>query len=219
MTEQDTARSPRRPRGRLAATLAGAVGLVGVVAIAAGIALSGGDGGEPSAQQRPASPEATTEAGQPVQPVFEPAGQPPGTVQLPQGGTATLVRKELDPTGTLPIPDGVGDATWWGAGLDAPQGATVLAGHVNWKGEIGPFNELWNAAPGGTVSVRDEQGTDFTYRVSEIATVTKEELPGRAAELFGQGGEHRLVLVTCGGRFVGGDEGYTENRIVIAEPL
>ncbi|QGK68781.1 sortase [Allosaccharopolyspora coralli] len=215
MTERNTER-PRR-RGRLAAVLAGAVGLAGAVALVAGIAVSGG--GEPTAQQPPAPLPATTDSGAPVQPVFEPAGQPPGTVQLPQGGTATLVRKELEPTGTLPVPDGVGQATWWGAGLDAPEGATVLAGHVNWKGEIGPFDELWDAAPGGTVSVRDEQGTDFTYRVSEIVTVTKEELPAQAAELFSQGGEHRLVLVTCGGRFVGGDEGYTDNRIVIATPV
>ena len=217
MTEQDTAQPTRRPRGRLAAIVAGVVGLVGVVAIVAGVTLSGG-GGAPDTQQASEQPARSEAGGAPVQPVFKPAGQPPGTIKLPKGGTATLVRKELDPTGTLPIPDGVNDATWWGAGLDAPQGATVLAGHVNWKGEIGPFNELWEAEVGGTVSVRDDSGTDFTYRVSDIVTVSKDELPARAAELFSQGGEHRLVLVTCGGRFVGGDEGYSENRIVIATP-
>jgi hypothetical protein len=44
-------------------------------------------------------------------------------------------------------------------------------------------------------------------------------LPGRAQELFGQDGAHRLVLVTCGGRWVGGHDGYEENRVVIAEPF
>ncbi|MER5390604.1 class F sortase [Saccharopolyspora sp. NPDC002686] len=154
----------------------------------------------------------------PVQPVHVPAGQPPGTIRLPQGGTAELVRKEIDRSGTLPVPDGVDEATWWGAGLDAPKGATVLAGHVNWKGAVGPFAELWDSAPGQPVTVVDDSGEEWRYQVSEVVTVHKDDLPSRAGELFGQGGEHRLVLVTCGGRYVGGDLGYDENRIVIATP-
>lgn len=154
----------------------------------------------------------------PAQPVHVPAGQPPGTVRLPQGGTAELVREEIDRSGTLPVPDGVDEATWWGAGLDAPKGATVLAGHVNWKGSIGPFEELWEAETGQPVTVVDDAGKEWRYQVSEVVTVHKDGLPARARELFGQGGEHRLVLVTCGGRYVGGDLGYDENRIVIATP-
>ncbi|MER7079958.1 class F sortase, partial [Saccharopolyspora kobensis] len=154
----------------------------------------------------------------PAQPVHVPAGQPPGTVRLPQGGTAELVRKEIDRSGTLPVPDGVDEATWWGAGLDAPKGATVLAGHVNWKGAIGPFEELWEARTGQPVTVVDDAGKEWRYQVSEVVTVHKDDLPARARDLFGQGGEHRLVLVTCGGRYVGGDLGYDENRIVIATP-
>lgn len=50
-------------------------------------------------------------------------------------------------------------------------------------------------------------------------TVHKDELPSRAQELFGQDGAHRLVLVTCGGRWVGGSDGCEENRVVIAEPF
>ncbi|MER7010681.1 class F sortase [Saccharopolyspora sp. NPDC000359] len=154
----------------------------------------------------------------PAQPVHVPAGQPPGTVRLPQGGTAELVRAEIDRSGTLPVPDGIDEATWWGAGLDAPKGATVLAGHVNWKGSVGPFEELWRSEPGQPVTVVDDGGKEWRYQVSEVITVDKDDLPARASDLFGQGGEHRLVLVTCGGRYVGGDLGYDENRIVIATP-
>lgn len=154
-----------------------------------------------------------------VLPVQQPKGQPPGTIRLPEGGTATLLRKELDSSGTLPIPNGVGEATWWGAGLDSPKGATVLAGHVNWKGAVGPFAELWNSEQQQTVTVVDDSGRPWQYRISEVLTVGKDDLPKRAADLFGQGGEHRLVLVTCGGRYVGGDTGYNENRIVVATPV
>ncbi|MFI0463420.1 class F sortase [Saccharopolyspora sp. 5N102] len=209
-------------RSLFALVAAGVIGLVAAVVLIAG-GLFGGD--QPAALTVPVAPaEPTPHAAAvapqalPAQPVHVPAGQPPGTIRLPQGGTAELVRKEIDRSGTLPVPDGVGEATWWGAGLDAPKGATVLAGHVNWKGTVGPFAELWESQTGQPVTVVDDAGREYRYRVSEVVTVDKDELPGRARELFGQGGAHRLVLVTCGGRYVGGDLGYDENRIVVATP-
>jgi LPXTG-site transpeptidase (sortase) family protein len=165
----------------------------------------------------PPKPAPRTSTAPPPEPPAEPVGQAPGTVRLTRGGTATLVRKEVI-DGVLPVPDGVREATWWGAGLDADAGATVLAGHVNWRGTTGPFAELWDARRGDTVTVVDRAGRTFEYRVSEIVTLDKEELPARAGELFGQSGDHRLVLVTCGGRWIGGPEGYADNRIVIARP-
>lgn len=193
-----------------------------VVAVAAAVLLRSTD---PVAAPAPAAPGPARPAPAPVRaaelppkPAPAPAGQPPGTVRLPRGGTAELVRKEVDRSGTLPIPDGVGEATWWGAGLDAPAGATVLAGHVNWKGSTGPFAELWNAARDQQVTVNGDDGGQHRYRISQVLTLTKEQLPARASELFGQGGAHRLVLVTCGGGYVGGGVGYAENRIVIATP-
>jgi hypothetical protein len=167
---------------------------------------------EPPPVTKPAPPEPSAA---PVEPV-EPVGQRPGTVRLAKGGTATLVRQELGPDATLPIPNGVREATWWGAGLDATTGATVLAGHVDWKGQTGPFAELWNARDGDPVSVVDAAGRNWTYRVSRVETVAKGDLPARAEEFFGQSGGHRLVLVTCGGRWVGGANGYESNRVVIA---
>ena len=166
---------------------------------------------EPSAKAQP--PPATKPAPPPP-----PQAQAPGTVRLAQGGTATLIRKDVV-GGVLPVPDGVREATWWGAPFDGTQGATVLAGHVNWKGATGPFAELWEARLGDRVTVVGVDGATFRYRVSQLVTVHKDELPGRAQELFGQDGAHRLVLVTCGGRWVGGHDGYEENRVVIAEPI
>ncbi len=151
-------------------------------------------------------------------PAAKPAGQRPGTVRLVKGGTATLIREELGADATLPVPDSLREATWWGTGLDAKTGATVLAGHVNWKGATGPFAELWVARSGDPVSVVDAAGHTWRYRVSAVETVSKHDLPHRAEELFGQAGPHRLVLVTCGGRWVGGPDGYESNRVVIATP-
>ncbi|WP_459716454.1 class F sortase [Actinophytocola sp. KF-1] len=161
-------------------------------------------------------PARTTPRPQP--PPAPPAAQAPGTVRLAQGGTATLVRKDVV-DGVLPVPEGVREATWWGAAFDGTAGATVLAGHVNWKGATGPFAELWESRLGDVVTVVDAGGVTHRYRVRRLVTVHKDQLPARAQELFGQDGPHRLVLVTCGGRWVGGRDGYEENRVVIAQPI
>lgn len=42
------------------------------------------------------------------------------------------------------------------------------------------------------------------------------KLAEQAEKLFGQDGPHRLVLVTCGGEYVGGTSGYEDNRIATA---
>jgi hypothetical protein len=175
-----------------------------------------------------AAPETTTSAAPPLSTGQPPsAGRPPATPQppapntvlLPKGGRASLVRSGVAGDGTLQIPDGVGKAALWGAALDAPAGATLLAGHINWGGAAGPFAELWGAQAGQTVTVIDGGGRRLTFVVDQVLTVDKDNLPQHADELFGQTGPHRLVLVTCGGKWVGGALGYDQNRVVIAHPV
>ncbi|MCX2954457.1 class F sortase [Lentzea sp. NEAU-D7] len=175
--------------------------------------LTGLVGGANTANARPADPTPPQQQQQPAPPK---AG--PGSVRLPAGGSATLVRKEVK-DGVLPVPDGIGEATWWGTELAGAEGATVLAGHVDWKGAKGPFAELWQAQNGREVVIADSAGKEFRFRIKQIETVRKEELPARAVEFFGPRGPHRLVLVTCGGTWVGGQQGYEANRVVIAEPV
>ncbi|MBK1785611.1 class F sortase [Prauserella cavernicola] len=173
---------------------------------------------EPAPPPPSPPPPSTSEAPPPVRDQPVSSGQRPGTIQLPDGGTANLVREEVGADAVLPVPDDLGDATWWGAGLGAPSGASVFAGHVNWHGQTGPFSELWDVGVDEKVTVTDADGKVWTYRVAQIVTLHKDELPARATELFSQSGKHRIVLVTCGGRWLGGNTGYAENRVVIAEP-
>jgi Sortase domain len=146
-----------------------------------------------------------------------PTGVPVVAVRLPAGGSATLLRANLTSDGALPIPEKLDQATWWGAQFGAEHGATLLAGHVSWKGQPGPFEELWRDQAGQQVTVVDSQGRDWVYRITELVTVHKNDLPQHAEQLYGQRGKHRLVLATCGGDFVGGTEGYADNRFAIAE--
>ncbi|MEV6827353.1 class F sortase [Amycolatopsis sp. NPDC051102] len=232
-------RAPKPGRGRLlagfalgaATVLAAQFGATAVtappVAVVAGTALpaAGAAGAAapattgtttaPAASTAPAVPAAQAS---PSAPPPSPPPQRPGTLRLPGGGTATLVRTDLGPGGELPVPTDIGQATWWGAALDAAGGASVFAGHVNWRGATGPFAELWNARIGAEVTIVDSAGKTWRYRISQLVTVHKSDLPARADYLFGPSGPHRVVLVTCGGRWVGGADGYEENRVVTAEP-
>jgi hypothetical protein len=199
--------------------LAAVSGALAVAAFAAGVVVLTWLPAEPTSI---AAPAPGTLPGENAAPAVLPADsssteqQRPGTVRLPDGATARLVRTELTDTGVLPIPRGLGDAAWWGAKLGADHGAALLSGHVNWEGDRGPFDELWRMRDGEDVSVVDARGGRWVYRVDDVVTLPKETLPAQAARWFGQDGPHRLVLVTCGGDYVGGTEGYDENRLVTA---
>ena len=146
-----------------------------------------------------------------------PTGVPTtGTVHLPGGGTAELIAAQVTKDGTMSVPERLDQATWWGATLGAPVGATLLAGHVNWQGHTGPFAELWRDQVGQQITVVDNKGRDWVYRITQLLTVAKADLPNRATQLYGLDGDHRLVLATCGGEFVGGNEGYDDNRFAVA---
>jgi hypothetical protein len=178
--------------------------------------------------QAPQAPQAPAAAGQPepmpdlppdkAKPAKPADQQRPGTVRLAHGGTAFLVRREVGIDGVLPIPNAINQASWWGAEPSGPKGAIVLAGHINWKGAVGPFAELWQAKVGDPATVVDRSGRTLNYRVTEVVTLHKDELPSRAQELFSQDGPLRLVLVTCGGQWVGGQIGYASNQVVVAIP-
>ncbi|MFE0020280.1 class F sortase [Amycolatopsis sp. NPDC059021] len=190
----------------------------------AAVSAAKGSPAVPSAPSTSSPPPATSSsapASPAAQPPSPPTPQPqrPGTIRLPGGGTAAMVRKNLGPNAELPIPDNIGEAAWWGADLTAAGGASVFAGHVNWRGAIGPFAELWDEKIGGEITVVDARGKTWRYKISQLVTVHKNDLPQRADELFGPSGPHRVVLVTCGGRWVGGPQGYEENRVAVADPV
>ncbi|MEU4555475.1 class F sortase [Micromonospora violae] len=171
----------------------------------------------PTASAGP-GPTAVATAGTAVTVPSQPVLLAAGSVRLPRGGTARLVRRDIRADGTLPVPDGVTEVTWWGSELPAARGAAVLAGHVNWQGQVGPFAELWQAGQGERIEVTDRHGRLRRYRITEVHTVAKNDLPRRAPDLFGQYGPHRIVLVTCIGRWVGGLLGFEANRIVVGQP-
>ncbi|MDT8914639.1 class F sortase [Amycolatopsis sp. PS_44_ISF1] len=208
-TQEHTARGSWRG-ARLVAGLAAVAALVTGCGSAGPSPSSGSVGSLPASASRPSAGP-----GGP-QPQADP-GRTPGTVSLPAGGTAKLVPEEVGADGALVIPPSLDEAAWWGSGLGAARGVTLFSGHVNWKGRTGPFNQLWQLKEGQTVTVTDTAGARWSYRVDEVRTIHKSGLAAESEKLFSPDGPHRLVLVTCGGDYVGGTEGYDDNRVAAAE--
>lgn len=192
--------------------LAGAAGFV-VAALVLVLTVFSGDSGQTAQAGSPSRPAGTTSSGQEAPAAVT---EQPRTVVLPGGGTAKLIHEDVGDDGALPIPQSLDDAAWWGAELGAAHGVTLFSGHINWKGQKGPFDELWRLKVGQDVDIADAAGGHWTYRVTEISTIHKDELAARSADLFNQDGPHKLVLATCGGEYVGGKTGYEDNRIVSA---
>ncbi|WP_409186417.1 class F sortase [Amycolatopsis sp. VS8301801F10] len=214
---QGTQTQPARKRGALIAV--GAVVAVAAIVAAVLIFFTGKDN---SAQpQHPAGTAQTAgQAGSSQAGGTQPdPGQTPATVKLPGGGQAKLIPEEVGADGALPIPKSLAEAAWWGSGVGAAQGVTLLSGHVNWAGKSGPFQELWRMKPGQVVTVSDAAGKQWEYKIDEVRTIHKSDLAAESAKLFDPEGPHRLVLVTCGGDYVGGQEGYDDNRVATASPV
>lgn len=159
----------------------------------------------------------------------------PGCGDAPQSGRVVIgslcINAPIVPTvvagdGSLIIPVDVHKVALWtgGAGIVAPAGTTVIAGHVDDVNQgPGAMNQLRNVAPGAVVSVTETSGQVTRWQVTDVAVVGKDSLP--PVVFAGRNGPRRLALVTCGGPLLhlpnghGGTYGtYRDNIVVTAVP-
>lgn len=110
------------------------------------------------------------------------------------------------------FPDTVG---WYapGAALGVP-GNAILAGHVDWGGRLRTFGLLKQLEPGDRVHLSDALGRWLTYQVVWNRTVDAEGAP--VDEIFAQGPNEELTLVTCGGTFDAATRQYLSRVVVRA---
>jgi hypothetical protein len=123
----------------------------------------------------------------------------------------------LRPDGALEVPEAT-EIGWYRYGA-APgyAGATVLAAHVSWNGDLGPFLKLGELEPGARVEVALEDGTERVYEVTERTMYDKDALPRE--RIWRNTGPETLVLITCGGDFNPEIRRYRQNIVVYAVPV
>jgi LPXTG-site transpeptidase (sortase) family protein len=143
----------------------------------------------------------------------------PKRLTLPDGaGAAVEPAQTVD--GELQVPSNVNRIGWWDGSASAgdPFGSTVIAGHVDSATQgIGFFAKLERVRVGSKVTVEGD-GHRLTYRVVAVQKIAKGAL-ATDSRAFDQEGEHRLVMITCTGRYHPDRGGYDRNLVIIARPL
>ena len=114
-----------------------------------------------------------------------------------------------------PAPSEIG---WYQYGA-APgyAGATVLAAHVSWNGDLGVFHRLGDLDPEARVEITLEDGSRRMYEVIERTMYDKDGLPRE--RIWRNTGDETLVLITCGGSFNPEIRRYRQNIVVYAVPV
>jgi sortase (surface protein transpeptidase) len=94
----------------------------------------------------------------------------------------------------------------------------VLGGHVDsQRYGVGPLARLAAVEEGARITVTDADGTSVRYRVTSVERISKAALP--TERLFAPDSAPRLVVITCGGRYLPEAGGYEDNIVVIAKPV
>lgn len=126
----------------------------------------------------------------------------------------------LDPVGTVgnevEIPDDPSRVGHWvhGALPDDTAGTVLVTGHVTWNGQRGALWPLASARTGDLVEIDDTVGGSSHWIVTGVTTLPRD---AEHPDLFSTEGNHRLVVVTCGGPIVAGQ--YRDLVVVEAAPI
>jgi hypothetical protein len=127
------------------------------------------------------------------------------------GIDAPVVPVSTGRDGVLHPPANIREVGRWigGAEVGDLDGTVVLTGHLDSRSKgRGALYSLGTARPGQQVSVGD-----VAYEIAAIRSYDKRALP---TDVWATDGQHRLVIITCGGAFTGGH--YEKNTVVYALP-
>ena len=129
---------------------------------------------------------------------------------------------------TLATPEDMSKVGWYVR--SAPfgsknKGSSVITGHVDYNGVTGYGSIFTSLRKGDPITIINSSGQDFHYVVESnpinINKTDAEYTKKTMNSINKMKGENKLVLVTCGGQFLGSSSplGYADNIVVIAKPV
>jgi LPXTG-site transpeptidase (sortase) family protein len=142
----------------------------------------------------------------------------PTKISIPSLGVrAKVVQVGRAPDGSIDTPSSdAATATGWYSQGPTPgePGTAVIVGHVDTQTKAAVFHKLSELRTGKLIEVKREDRRVATFTVQSVETFPKTAFP--AQKVFQPAEKPRLVLVTCGGAWVGGQIGYADNVVVFA---
>ncbi|MEV6299807.1 class F sortase [Actinoplanes sp. NPDC051861] len=205
--------TPRPLRGRRAAGPIGVIALVllfvGLFVVGMGLgAATGFDLG--SLFRGPDEPPPRTF------PVLDPSR--PERLEIPSiGVSAPILEVGLANDGSVDVPPlkRHNEAGWFDGGPTPGQfGPALIVGHADTRTGPSVFHDLGKLKPGDEIEVSREDGSLAVFEVNSVENFDKDKLP--VQRVYGDYTRPYLRLMTCGGEWLGGREGYADNVIVFA---
>ncbi len=145
----------------------------------------------------------------------------PTRVTIPRiAVTAPIHSVGLAADGTIAVPPLAEKNTvgWYDQGPTPGQdGPAVLVGHVDTRSGPSVFYKLGKLRKGDKIMISRADHRLATFQVDAVRAYPKSAVP--ATEVYGDFSRPGLRLITCGGDWVGGDEGYADNVVVFASLL
>ncbi|MEU7755925.1 class F sortase [Micromonospora sp. NPDC049171] len=123
----------------------------------------------------------------------------------------------IAPDGTIAVPDAARaqEAGWYDQGPTPGQyGPAVIVGHVDTTSGPAVFHQLRELRDGDQIEVSRTDGSVAVFEVNSVEKFDKGRLP--VDEVYGDFSRPSLRLITCGGQWVGGETGYSDNVVVFA---
>ncbi len=157
---------------------------------------------------------------EPVQPVPRAvdAVAPPVSIAIPKiRAQSSLIRTGVNPDKTIEVPSvkQPEQASWYEfSSMPGRPGPAVILGHVDGDGRPGIFHQVHTLKAGDRVIIERSDGSRLTYAVTRVFKTDKDEFP--TERVYGTTNESELRLITCGGKWEGGQYGYADNIIVDA---
>ena len=107
------------------------------------------------------------------------------------------------------------EAGWFSSGPTPGQfGPALIVGHADTRTGPSIFHDLRKMKPGQRVEVRRADRSVAVFEVNSVEHFNKGKLP--IQRVYGDYSRPSLRLMTCGGQWLGSDEGYSDNIIVFA---
>jgi sortase (surface protein transpeptidase) len=145
------------------------------------------------------------------------ASTDPVRVLIPAIGVdAPVIPLGLNPDKTLQAPDlhRVNEVGWFNQGpRPGAVGPAIFDAHFDGYGKQGAFYRLKDVHAGDLVQIKEANGVILTFHVYRTQEVPKAAFP---TDVYGDRTRPELVLITCGGNWVGGKYGYRDSEIVYA---
>ena len=107
------------------------------------------------------------------------------------------------------------EAGWFDGGPTPGQfGPAVIVGHADTRTGPSVFHDLPRLKPGQKIEVQRADRSVAVFEINSVEHYNKDRLP--VQRVYGDYTRPSLRLMTCGGRWLGGRSGYSDNIVVFA---